>query len=419
MSIAGTVALLALLTVLTLLSAHASQPGTQPSAGSLVPAPLATGTALQRPRPVPPFRLIDDRGRSMALSAWRGKWVVLAPSLTLCHEVCPMTTGALISLTKSLARAGLSGRVKVAEVTVDPWRDSPARLRAYRRLAGVSFALLTGTPDEIHALWKFFGVADQRVPQGHPPDVDWLTGQAETFDVQHSDAVFLLDPAGQERIVENGQPNVGGHLAPALQRLLNDRGRANLTHPQQPWSAAQVLDDVYFLMDRQIPAGALPQASPPSPAAAQRALVGSPGALNALHRQAGQLLPASAVLDTGLRALRGYPVVLNAWASSCLPCRAEFPILASASARYGRQVGFLGADTDDSAGAARSFLAQHPVSYPSYPASAVQLASLAALEGLPTTVFVNRAGRVVYVHIGQYDTQATLDNDIERYALAR
>jgi len=418
-SIAGTVALLALLTALTLLSAHASQPGAQTSAGSLAPAPLATGTALQRPRPVPPFRLIDDRGRPVTLSAWRGKWVVLAPSLTLCHEVCPMTTGALISLTRSLERAGLARRVVVAEVTVDPWRDSPARLRAYRRLAGVNFAMLTGTPAEVNAVWRFFGVAHQRVPQGHPPDVDWLTGRAETFDVQHSDGVFLLDPAGQERIVEDGQPSVGGQLAPALRGLLNDQGRHNLAHPQQPWSAAQVLDDVYFLMDRQIPAAALPKASPPSPAAAQRALAGSPGALEALHRQAGQLLGAGASLTAGLRSLRGYPVVLNAWQSACGPCRAEFSIFASASARYGRQVAFLGANTDDSAGAARPFLAQHPVSYPSYQTSSAQLGSLAAIQGFPTTIFVDRTGHVVNVHIGQYDTQATLDNDIERYALRR
>jgi cytochrome c biogenesis protein CcmG, thiol:disulfide interchange protein DsbE len=108
--------------------------------------------------------------------------------------------------------------------------------------------------------------------------------------------------------------------------------------------------------------------------------------------------------------------VLNEWASWCGPCRGEFPLFASVSARYGRQVAFLGVDTNDSTGDGRAFLTQHPVSYPSYQGSSSQLAPLAVLEGLPTTIFIDRAGKVVDVHTGQYGTQAALENDIEHYA---
>ena len=48
------------------------------------------------------------------------------------------------------------------------------------------------------------------------------------------------------------------------------------------------------------------------------------------------------------------------------PCRAEFGLLATAAAAYGRRVAFLGADVNDDPGDARAFLAQHQVSYPSY-----------------------------------------------------
>jgi cytochrome c biogenesis protein CcmG/thiol:disulfide interchange protein DsbE len=144
---------------------------------------------------------------------------------------------------------------------------------------------------------------------------------------------------------------------------------------------------------------------------------GSPAALAALHGQAGQLLGGS--LNARLRALRGYPIVINAWASWCTPCQQEFPLFASASVRLGRKVAFVGADTDDQAGNARSFLKQHPVSYPSYQTSTASLSSLAAIEGLPTTIFIDRQGKVVDVHTGPYTSLATLESDVESYALGR
>lgn len=412
--IAGTALLAVLLVALAVVATVDKGQGNSTSNG--VPAPLATGTALSHPRKVPPLQLLDEQGKPFSLSQWRGRWVVLAPSLTLCHEVCPMTTGALTQLTNEVRQAGLSKPVVVAEATVDPWRDSPTRLRAYRRLSGANFAMLTGSQQEIHRLWQFFGVYYQRVPQGRPPDVDWLTHQPETFDIQHTDGIFFIDPAGQERIAEQGMPSVA-HLSPTLKSLLNDQGRQNLAHPQTPWTADAALDDLYYLMNRNIPAGAAPKVVPPSAAQARQALEGSPAALAALHAEAGQLLGSAGALSARLSSLRGYPLVLNAWAAWCGPCRSEFGLFASAAARYGKRVGFLGIDTNDAASDARAFLAKHPISYPSYQLTSSQLAPLATLQGMPTTIYISPAGKVLNVHTGQYDTEATLQNDIERYAL--
>ncbi|MBV8989408.1 MAG: redoxin domain-containing protein [Solirubrobacterales bacterium] len=160
--------------------------------------------------------------------------------------------------------------------------------------------------------------------------------------------------------------------------------------------------------------------APAGAAAAARELAGSPAKLAALHQQAGQLLGGEPALAARIRALRGYPIVINAWASWCTPCRSEFGLFAAASARYGRRVAFLGADTDDSSGDARPFLAQHPVSYPSYQASTATLGAIVSqgLEGLPTTIFIGPSGKVISVHTGQYDSQGALDGDIASYARA-
>jgi cytochrome oxidase Cu insertion factor (SCO1/SenC/PrrC family)/thiol-disulfide isomerase/thioredoxin len=386
-------------------------------AEATVPAPLAIGTAFQRPRPVPSVSLVDQAGRRTSLAALRGKWVVLAPSMTLCHEVCPMTTAVLTELQSRLQQAGLSRQVAVVEATVDPWRDTPARLRAYRRLAGASFTMLTGSQAAIHRLWRFFGVFFARIPQGHPADIDWLTHKPETFDVAHTNAFFLLDPAGQERVADEGMPSVAGPLSARLRALLNEQGIHNLAQPQLAWTAGNVLDDVYYLMDRNLPAGAVGTATAPTAAAAALALAGSPQPLAALHAASGRLLASSYALTAELPRLRGYPVVINAWASWCAPCKAEFPLLASAAARYGRRVAFVGSDTTDSSSDAQAFLAHHPVAYPSYQDENQSLSAVAQLQGLPETIFLSRRGRVVFIHPGAYDTQVALDQDVERYAL--
>lgn len=156
-----------------------------------------------------------------------------------------------------------------------------------------------------------------------------------------------------------------------------------------------------------------------APRAGRGELAGSPPPLARLHSQAGALLSGGEPgLAARLRALHGYPVVLNVWGSWCTPCRAEFGLLSQASTRYGRHVAFVGADVNDNTGDARSFLKQNPVSYPSYQMSLNQMNDIntQGMFGTPTTIFLNRAGRIVHVHVGQYDSQGSLDGDIERYA---
>ena len=149
------------------------------------------------------------------------------------------------------------------------------------------------------------------------------------------------------------------------------------------------------------------------------ALIGSPAPLARLHAQASQLIGSNTGLGARIRALRGYPIVVNAWESYCQPCQKEFGLFANASIQYGRQVAFLGADANDTPGDARVFLREHHVSYPSYPTSTTDLGKLVlgGIEGYPTTIFIDRSGRIVEVHDGQYESQSSLDADLGRYAV--
>ncbi len=165
--------------------------------------------------------------------------------------------------------------------------------------------------------------------------------------------------------------------------------------------------------------GGPPKPTPgPSLSDARARLAGAPAPLAALHAQSSRLLGGGdAAFAARLKALRGYPVVVNKWGSWCGPCRAEFPTFQRASARYGKRIAFLGVDGEDHAPAARRFLRQFPVTYPSYVDSDLAIARrLKAVQAFPSTVFYDSKGEMAYVKQGSYADDRALAADIRRYA---
>ncbi len=150
-----------------------------------------------------------------------------------------------------------------------------------------------------------------------------------------------------------------------------------------------------------------------------QALAGAPAPLAALHRQANRLLPGGGdAFEERIAALRGYPVVVNVWASWCGPCRLEFPAFQQLSAEYGKRVAFIGVDSQDADDAARTFLHDNPVPYPSYTDPDEEITGrIGATRGLPATAFYDRRGELLYFSYVPYVDGADLRADIQRYAL--
>jgi thiol-disulfide isomerase/thioredoxin len=151
-----------------------------------------------------------------------------------------------------------------------------------------------------------------------------------------------------------------------------------------------------------------------------KAVAKAPPKLKALYEQGGKIVPGGLdAFSQQLADVKGYPVVVNNWASWCGPCRTEWPWLQQAAADDLDRVAFMGVNTDDEDAAAQTFLDGHPVPYPSFadPDKAfIDAVGATTVGGLPNTLYFDRNGELVYTHQGPYTSEAQLDADIQKYA---
>ena len=151
----------------------------------------------------------------------------------------------------------------------------------------------------------------------------------------------------------------------------------------------------------------------------QKSLAGAPAPLAAVYRRGNTIVGGSTkAFQQQVSDLKGHPVVINKWASWCGPCRSEFPIFQHAATKYGKQVAFLGVNANDADAAARSFLKNEALPYPSFSDRNLAISGkLGIVPIFPTTVFLDRNGKRQYIHQGYYTSTDALARDIRRYAL--
>ncbi|MHB1087588.1 MAG: TlpA family protein disulfide reductase [Acidimicrobiales bacterium] len=170
-----------------------------------------------------------------------------------------------------------------------------------------------------------------------------------------------------------------------------------LTTTPKRWLTKRRLVVVGFVI--ALVAFAIYQGVSSSPNAESNVLTGRSGA-PAINFSLPSVTTSHRVLS--LSTFQGRPLVINFWASWCVPCRTEMPLLEKAYRPEGGKVAFVGIDTNDTPAAARSFLAKVHVSYPVASDTKGNLAAKYGIFGLPTTIFISANGKVLGRHIGEF-----------------
>jgi thiol-disulfide isomerase/thioredoxin len=101
----------------------------------------------------------------------------------------------------------------------------------------------------------------------------------------------------------------------------------------------------------------------------------------------------------------GRPTVVNVWASWCIPCRSETPLLVEAHHAFSDRINFVGVDVQDDQKSAAAFLAEFDVPYPNLFDPQATVRTALGGRGVPITYFIGSDGGIVATHIGVIDEQ--------------
>lgn len=141
----------------------------QPSIGMYVP-----GT----------FELKDQDGNAVTEKSWPGKFLLIYFGYSKCPDICPVTLQKMGKIVERLGELG--DRVQPIFITVDPKRDTQEVLKAYGETLGPSFALLTGTEEQVKKAEAAFKVEVEMLPGA--------SGKEEDYTVNHSALVYFMSP---------------------------------------------------------------------------------------------------------------------------------------------------------------------------------------------------------------------------------
>jgi len=146
------------------------------------------GSLIQPAAPAPDFSLPSADGQTFTLSAEQGQVVLIFFGYTSCPDVCPVTMAQFKQLRADLKEK--ADNLTFVFVTVDPQRDKLEKIAEYVGLFDPVIRGLTGTPDQLAAVWKEYGVA-----------VEYPPGETHGgYEVSHTARGYAVDRKGNLRL---------------------------------------------------------------------------------------------------------------------------------------------------------------------------------------------------------------------------
>jgi len=141
-------------------------------------------------RDIQPFELVDHNNEAFNNASLQNRWSFLFFGYTYCPDVCPTTLSVLNSVAQRLQ--DVEEELRFVFVTVDPERDTSARLAGFVTYFNRDFIGVTGTDQGLEQLTRQLGILHVREPQ---------EPGSESYLVDHTAAVFLFDPDGRYHAV--------------------------------------------------------------------------------------------------------------------------------------------------------------------------------------------------------------------------
>lgn len=160
-------------------------------ADKLIPAPppLELKSATLYPphfRSMPAFRLTDENNDPFTEQELTGYWNLIFFGYTYCPDVCPNTLSVLQQTKTALAAQNPKVKLRIIFASIDPERDTPAKLAPYIHYFDPEFRAITGGSSETQKLARHFGVFFRKTIDPKNPT---------HYLIDHSTGIFLLNPA--------------------------------------------------------------------------------------------------------------------------------------------------------------------------------------------------------------------------------
>ncbi len=138
------------------------------------------------------FNLMDHDGESYDNNSLTGKWSLLFFGFTSCPDICPLTLNELGRFYRSEDASPWRADTEIVMVSVDPFRDTPEKLRDYMTPFHADFRGITGEYEDIAGFARQLFVA-----HSEPPSDEERQGDNTDYMIDHSGNIMIINPEGK------------------------------------------------------------------------------------------------------------------------------------------------------------------------------------------------------------------------------